>query len=319
MLYLETAEDQRDVHGHHSSGCHLNVSGLGPTLCSDCDGVSSVWRGRLDNMQCALRMCCAEGTIFRPFVTQFALLSPRAALIWDLKAFGKFMTESNTKRCTEAVVIGAGLRAALISPESSGSGVTHSGFACDEAMWEWAAEWIGSLRMRAGDGGGKVVSLLLDAAAPPLTTSTAAGALAARLKSATAASISDIIVIVGGPSGIPPSWRKRIAKLTGKSAVKVSLEGAVQHSAPALAEILMLHERHELVPLLNDRLALTAEHHKAWCKAERQVVHMWLRHLGVHADCAGATSASGRAPSRPAAEVTAELLKAHAAFLERMQ
>ena len=61
VLYLERAEDQRSADGKRLAGLHLDQrpGGLGPTLCDACEGVKDSWRGRCDNFQCALRMCCA--------------------------------------------------------------------------------------------------------------------------------------------------------------------------------------------------------------------------------------------------------------------
>ena len=313
VLYLETAEDQRGADGSRSAGCHLNSSGRGPTLCSGCGGVADVWRGRLDNMQCALRMCCAEGAIFRPFVKEFALVSPRVALRYELARFGEWMAREGTKRATEAVVVGAALRAAA-AELSSESGVTHAALDCTEAgageaMWRWVQAWVAAVR--AGSGGRRVVSLLLDAGAPPLVSSTAAGALAAHVNSS-ATPVRDVIILVGGPSGVPRSWRDRLTQAVGRPLLKVSLRGGVQHSAPALAELLMLHERGDLMPLLDDRLALTAEQHKAWRRAEREVVHAWLRQLGLHGD--GNTADGGAVGGDP----VAGLLEAHRALLQRL-
>ena len=111
VLYLERAEDQRTADGKRSAGLHLEQTpGLGPYICTTCDAVADTWRNRCDNFQCALRMCCAEGALFRPSVAQFAVLSPRAALAYSLPAFGAWMAAQGTKRPTEALVVGAALR-----------------------------------------------------------------------------------------------------------------------------------------------------------------------------------------------------------------
>lgn len=305
VLYLERAEDQRSADGKRLAGLHLDQrpGGLGPTLCDACEGVKDSWRGRCDNFQCALRMCCAEGTLFRRAVQQFAVLSPRAAVRYELPKFGPWLSRQGTKRPTEALVIGAALRAAAsqLAPES---GVTHSALTCTDdgegdAMWSWAASWASQVRAAAS---GRVVTLLLEAGAPPLEPSPAAGVLAAHMSgsssggsSAAAAELSDVILVVGGPSGVPAAWRERLTRAVGgKKPLKAALRGGVQHSAPALLELLMLNERAELVPLLLDRLALSPEQHKAWRKAERELVHAWLRRLGVGGGGAcGAAGAGG--------------------------
>ena len=260
VLYLERAEDQRSSDGKRLVGLHLDQrSGLGPTLC-DAEGFAGVrdsWRGRCDNFQCALRMCCAEGALFRQAVQQFAVLSPRAAVRYELPKFGAWLSGQGTKRPTEALVIGAALRAAAsqLAPES---GVTHSALACSDdgegdAMWSWAASWAARVRAAAS---GRVVTLLLEAGAPPLEPSPAAGALAAHLSgggggSGSATELSDVILVVGGPSGVPAVWRERLTRAVGgKKPLRAALRGGLQHSAPALLELLMLNERAELVPLL---------------------------------------------------------------------
>jgi hypothetical protein len=168
VLYLERAEDQRTADGKRSAGLHLEQTpGLGPYICATCDAVADSWRNRCDNFQCALRMCCAEGALFRPSVAQFAVLSPRAALAYSLPAFGAWMAAQGTKRPTEALVVGAALRVAAGALDPAACGVTHVPLACDsdgdgDAMWAWAAQWAGAVRASAA---GKVVTLLLEAGA----------------------------------------------------------------------------------------------------------------------------------------------------------
>ncbi|EOD35481.1 hypothetical protein EMIHUDRAFT_201601 [Emiliania huxleyi CCMP1516] len=279
VLYLETAEDQRGSDGLRSPGVHLNERGRGPALCAACGGVADAWRGRLDNMQTALRMCCSEGALFRPSVAQFALVSPRAVIRYSLAEFGGWLSERGTKRATEAVVIGAALRAAS-GELPAASGVSHA----------------------------------------PLEHTTAAGALAASLRGC---GVSDLLLCVGGPSGVPRRWQERLAAALGGERgepapplLGVSLRGGVQHSAPALAELLLLHERGRLLPLVQDRLALSDEQHKAWRRAEREIVHAWLRALGLHAD---GNTADGGGAALPAAAEVARLLEAHRALLQRLE
>ena len=322
VLYLETAEDQRGSDGLRSPGVHLNERGRGPALCAACGGVADAWRGRLDNMQTALRMCCSEGALFRPSVAQFALVSPRAVIRYSLAEFGGWLSERGTKRATEAVVIGAALRAAS-GELPAASGVSHAPLevapdGSPECMWAWVAGWAAAVRARAA--GGRVVALLLDAAAPPLEHTTAAGALAASLRGC---GVSDLLLCVGGPSGVPRRWQERLAAALGGERgepapplLGVSLRGGVQHSAPALAELLLLHERGRLLPLVQDRLALSDEQHKAWRRAEREIVHAWLRALGLHAD---GNTADGGGAALPAAAEVARLLEAHRALLQRLE
>ena len=155
VLYLERAEDQRTSDGKRSAGLHLEQTpGLGPYLCTTCDAVADTWRNRCDNFQCALRMCCAEGALFRPSVAQFAVLSPRAALAYSLPVFGAWMAAQGTKRPTEALVVGAALRVAAGTLDPAVCGVTHAPLACEpdgdgDAMWAWAARWAAAVRASA--------------------------------------------------------------------------------------------------------------------------------------------------------------------------
>ena len=171
VLYLERAEDQRTADGKRSAGLHLEqTAGLGPYICTACHAVADTWRNRCDNFQCALRMCCAEGALFRPSVAQFAVLSPRAALAYELPTLGAWMAVQGTKRPTEALVVGAALRVAAGTLDPAECGVTHARLVCDsdgegDAMWAWAAQWAGAVRASAA---GKVVTLLLEAGARTL-------------------------------------------------------------------------------------------------------------------------------------------------------
>lgn len=153
VLYLERAEDQRTADGQRMAGLHLDQQpGIGPFICGTCDGVADAWRGRCDNFQCALRMCCAEGALFRPSVAQFAVLSPRAALRYDLPLLGQWMAAQGTKRPTEALVIGTVLRVAASQLAPRECGVDLRRLEHEDEMWEWAAEWAGAVRAAAGGG-----------------------------------------------------------------------------------------------------------------------------------------------------------------------
>lgn len=316
VLYVESAEDQRGTDGARVPGLHLRVPGLGPTLCGTCGSVADSWRGRLDNFQCTLRMCCAEGQLFRPCVSQVALISPRAALNYSLPELGAWMHASGRKRPNEALLIGAALREADPALPAVHDGVTYAELRPDtDAMWEWVSLWAQAVRDSAA---GRVVPVLLDAKAPPLAPSAAAGALATAI-GARARPISDLLFILGGPSGIPSRWQQPLLAAVG-APIRVALRGGLAHSAPALLELLLLHERHELLPLLLDREVLSPAQLKRWHKMEREVHHAWLRALGVHAqDSQPAARPSEALPGTRRRDPFEDLLQAHQAVVARMR
>lgn len=285
VLYLEQADDQRGPDGRRSPGVHLNVRGLGPCLCAGCGGVADVWRGRADNMQTTLRMCCAEGSLVRPFVAQFAFASPRASLLYDVPRLGAWMHAQGTKRPTEALVVGSALRAHAgeLSAEESGVACTpHAPEAEDAHMWAWVGEFVRGVRARARADGGTAVSLTLDKKAPLLCPSPMAGVLA-RASGAPAPRLADVIVVIGGPSGLTRGWAARLELALGEPRLPVSLRGGLQHSYAALLDVLLMQERGELLPALLDRLAVPAELLKRARAAEHELRRAWLACIGLDA------------------------------------
>ena len=76
---------------------------------------------------------------------------------------------------------------------------------------------------------------------------------------------------------MPGAWRSRVQRAVGTTLLKVALRGGLQHAAPALLEILLANERGELGGMVMDRLAVPPEQDKAWRRAERELLHGWLR------------------------------------------
>jgi hypothetical protein len=280
--------------------------------------VADSWRGRLDNFQCTLRMCCSEGQLFRPCVSQVALISPRAALTYSLSDLGAWMNASGRKRPNETLLLGAALRKADPALPVVADGVTYAELRPDgDAMWGWVSAWAQAVRDSAS---GRVVPVLLDATATPLAPSAAAGALATALgQAAQAEPISDLLFILGGPSGIPSRWQQPLVAAVG-SPIRVALRGGLAHSAPALLELLLLHERGELLPLLLDREAVSPAQLKRWRKMEREMHHAWLRALGVHAQDSEPTASpsSDALPGSRRRDRFEEVMQAHQAAVVRL-
>jgi hypothetical protein len=309
VLYLEQADDQRGGDGVRCAGVHLGEPGRGACLCSSCGGVADVWRGRLDNMQTTLRMCCAEGAIFRPFVAQFAFASPRHSLLYDIHRLGGWMRAQGAKRPTEALIVGSALRvhAGELSAEESGISVTsHSSASASgaEAMWAWTTAFVSEIRARAHADGGIALALSLDKKAPLLSPSPMAGVLG-RAMGGAQPSIRDIIIAIGGPSGLTHGWGARLSVALATPHVSVSLRGGLQHSYGALVEVLLMHERAELVPALSDRLSVPPELLKRARAAEHELRRAWLVRLGLHDD-----EGAGPPPSQPTQPGGAERIEA---------
>lgn len=250
-------------------------------------------------MQTTLRMCCAEGSIMRPFVAQFAFASPRASLLYDVPRLGAWMSAQGTKRPTEALIVGSALRAHSGNLSAEESGISCSlhaaaanGGPCgdtsdDAAMWAWVSHLVSSVRARALLQGGVAVALTLDKKAPVLCPSPLAGVLASAMGPSTPR-LTDVIVVIGGPSGLARGWASRLDAAIGEPRLAVSLRGGLQHSYAALLDVLLMHERAELVPALQDRLAVPAALLKRARAAEHELRRTWLA-------CIGLSSAPGQA------------------------
>jgi len=151
----------------------------------------------------------------------------------------------------------------------------------DDEMWAWVGGFVARVRERAKEEGGLAVALTLDKKAPLLSPTPMAGVLAQA--SGAQPAVADIVVVVGGPSGFTAGWAAKLNEVLGepKERLAVSLRGGLQHSYAAVLDLLLMHEREELLPLLLDRLAVPVDVLKRARAAEHELRRAWVASLGL--------------------------------------
>lgn len=217
-------------------------------------------------------------------------------------SFGTWMRSSNLKRPTEAVVLGAAVRAAAGDSAGASPGVTF-----EAAQGDMHARIQRRIRAVRPPAGARGAVLVLDKKGQTLSPHMSSGLVAAALDPQRAP-LQRIVVLLGGPAGLPKDLVPGL-HVPAMPVVRTALRGGTFHSYTALAEILSMHERDELVPALDDLLVLPKHLAKAWRRAEREVCTLWLSALGL---------VGGGPRGAPAPTSVPALLDRHHALVRRL-
>jgi len=222
--------------------CHRAIT---PKICRQCDDVAESWRGRFDNVQVTLRMCAAEGAGFKRYVHNFLMLSSQACANFHLPTFYRWSVGQNRKVLTERIVLGTLLdvHSCRLSSDECGIRVKNN-----------YSSWRGELRRLASEMQdqarklkGKFAALLLDAAGEELLVSN-------MLQHKGTTTISRLLIILGGPSGISSSSEAEVEhelkQFVDLPLLRCSLPGGKLHSYYALATLFVMHDQGVLLPFL---------------------------------------------------------------------
>jgi len=222
-----------------------------PHLCTHCDSIIDAWRGRLDNAQVTFRMCQAEGGGFKPYVRSFSMLSAKATVEIALPEFYRWCNFKGKKVMTERVVIGTILEAYQNKDTTKGSGVLV-GNAADawEGILRNMAERLRKEADESSNGRGALVALMLDAGGEELR-------VADMLHARGALHISRLLIILGGPKGIPDEVSQQMEHIIGDYTpypmLRCRLPGGTMHSYYALSSLFTLHDQGVLLQALSSK------------------------------------------------------------------
>eukprot|EP00931_Biecheleriopsis_adriatica_P085594 TRINITY_DN6025_c0_g1_i1.p1 TRINITY_DN6025_c0_g1~~TRINITY_DN6025_c0_g1_i1.p1 ORF type:complete len:840 (-),score=183.10 TRINITY_DN6025_c0_g1_i1:22-2517(-) len=255
--------------GGDSESIQLEGSG-NPWLCRMCRGVAKPWRFRLDNMQACIRCCGKDRGLFRKELVEFVCLSPCLAIRYRLAEFANFLDMTRNKALTEEVVIGTAMKASqeLYGYEPKACGVQVTKFR--ESCWQnWLRDHLADLERVQDSRRGRSVLLVLDANGEDLLSLDTG---AADMLDQTETGIKNVLVVIGGPSGMDYATQKSIidiGRAAGHEIIQMKLPGGLQHSNMALADVLRAHDRNWLLPALADYLRLGPAQYGEWCRAMR--------------------------------------------------
>jgi len=232
--------------GGSVEGWDLEHRSKTPRICRQCDGLADTWRGRFDNVHVTLRMCAAEGGGFKKYVQTFLMLSAKATMHFHLPRFYRWTVAQKKKVLTERVVLGTILEA---------YGRHFSPVDCGLAVQNLLGGWVYVLRgvarqmqREAHEAHGRFGALVLDAHGRELR-------VAEMLHVHGQERIERLLIILGGPDGIPPAiadtLRCVLEEFTDFPVLRCSLPGGIMHSYYALATLFVLHDQGVLLPFLS--------------------------------------------------------------------
>lgn len=226
-----------------------------PWICSH-DAIADTWRGRWDNAHATLRACGAEGSGFKPCVQHFSILSSRGTAIFDLKAFYAWSKEAKKKVLTERLVLGS-----IIESYQKHPAYTNAGVTTHNRQGGWQEDFCriaNESRAEAEKEGGVMATVILTEKGDDLSVFSLMKLGGVDKFLTQRGQIKRILLVVGGPHGIPPHIEKAIAgKCQGHVAHPVlmcSLPGGKMHSCYAVSSIFTLHDQKLLMPLLEHRI-----------------------------------------------------------------
>merc|ERR1711957_800670 len=173
----------------------------------------------------------------------------------NLHTFYRWCSEQKKKVMTERVVIGSiiGVHGGKLSSGETGISVVSNSRG-GKPSWEHI---LGDLALRfqreAGRGQGKFACVLLDGDGVTLE-------VAKMVEQTSDTEISKLLIILGGPDGIPDNHKAQLGHMLKKHAglplVKIGLLGGKMHSYYALGTLLAFHDQGILLP----HLSYLAEH-----------------------------------------------------------
>lgn len=229
--------------GAGAQGWDMEARGSAPRICKHCNDLADSWRGRFENAQVTLRMCAAEGAGFKKYIQHFLMLSAKASFSLHLPSFYRWSVRQKRKVLTERVVLGTLLEAYQGSIANCGVQV-----GARPGVWKDAVrETANQLLREARRAGGKLAVLILDAGGHELS-------LANMMKRTGNTKIGRLMILLGGPDGIPADYLQAIYNILAEYAdfppLQCSLPGGLMHSYYALANLFVFHDQGVLLPHL---------------------------------------------------------------------
>ena len=216
------------------------------------DALVDSWKGRMENAQVTLRMCASEGPGFKRYMKHFMMLSSQACVEFRLKQYHRYNTVNRRKVLTERQVIGGILDCWNRTTANSGnSGMRISnGGPGEPSFIAFLRRRARRYRAQAHKLGGHFAAVILEGGQEELKFVAAARTLSAERKS----SIKRVLLILGGPDGIPGGIRQEmrlaLEEYTDFPLLGLALPGGILHSYYALATVLVFHDQGLLIPYL---------------------------------------------------------------------
>eukprot|EP00931_Biecheleriopsis_adriatica_P114100 TRINITY_DN8953_c0_g1_i2.p1 TRINITY_DN8953_c0_g1~~TRINITY_DN8953_c0_g1_i2.p1 ORF type:complete len:539 (-),score=84.19 TRINITY_DN8953_c0_g1_i2:165-1781(-) len=186
--------------GAGNDGWDLTRRGAAPWICDHCNDLVDSWRGRFDNAQVTLRMCASEGAGFKDYVQDFLMLSVKASFALNLQNFYRWSVQQKKKVLTERIVLGSLLEASQRRLKGK------TGIDVSNSWQRTLRDLAGQYRKKADEINCKFVALLLDAQGCEMQ-------VADMLRRTGSCPIGRVLVILGGPEGIPDAYAQELLSI----------------------------------------------------------------------------------------------------------
>eukprot|EP00928_Gymnodinium_smaydae_P002432 TRINITY_DN10860_c0_g3_i1.p1 TRINITY_DN10860_c0_g3~~TRINITY_DN10860_c0_g3_i1.p1 ORF type:complete len:684 (-),score=74.11 TRINITY_DN10860_c0_g3_i1:102-2153(-) len=236
VMYWEGGADGWNLESLHQS----------PWICRRCDTVADTWRSRLDALHSAFRTCSPDEEGFSKHAADFLALTAATSIHFDVRQFCKWSVSQGKKALTESMVIGT-----ILDARNSRWSSSESGLNVDESRGSWEAmlrTTADRLRREAHSLYGSFAAVFLDISGGELL-------VANMLQQQAAVCIDRILVVVGGPTGIPnyiaADMQRVLEEFVDFPVMTCKLPGGMLRSDYALASFFSLHDQGILLPYLS--------------------------------------------------------------------
>lgn len=234
-----------------------------PRIDRNSDALVDSWKGRMENAQVTLRMCASEGPGFKRYVKHFMMLSAKACVEFRLTQYHRHNTLNRRKVLTERIVIGGILD--CYHRRATNTGMRISNGSPGDDFVTCLRRRARRYRAQASKQGGHFAAVILEGGSCELRFAAATRALerleeqrSRSSRASNGARLQRLLLILGGPDGIPEqireSLRQTLEKYTDFPLLGLALPGGTLHSYYALATVLVFHDQGLLLPFLEQQL-----------------------------------------------------------------
>lgn len=217
----------------------------------------------MENAQVTLRMCASEGPGFKRYVKHFMMLSAKACVEFRLTQYHRHNTLNRRKVLTERIVIGGILD--CYHRRATNTGMRISNGSPGDDFVTCLRRRARRYRAQASKQGGHFAAVILEGGSCELRFAAATRALerleeqrSRSSRASNGARLQRLLLILGGPDGIPEqireSLRQTLEKYTDFPLLGLALPGGTLHSYYALATVLVFHDQGLLLPFLEQQL-----------------------------------------------------------------
>ncbi|CAE7500406.1 unnamed protein product, partial [Symbiodinium pilosum] len=279
-LLRSTARIRADTENAEEDAFDARKLEVGPALCEECGGVMEPWRHRFDMVHACIRMIAKEGKGFRPEVLTFSALSPSRGVVWDIHEFRNFNAWRNKKVLTEATVLGPPLQVVRGELDST-CGVEVKSFNTCFTSASYLKKFARNVTRHAAEEDGVAVLVVVDPQGVEVASFGAGrGFFASEAKRQP---IRQVMVLLGPTDPNIPQDREDLIQACKEGGCPEPLRLALTSwrlPNAAVGDLLMQHDRRELLPLLEDLRAVGEEQYKEFLSRFQATLRIIALHGG---------------------------------------